>query len=50
MSGCSLALLETHARRRFEEDYEAISALIHQPDPPSKAIGFTAPIKKLQLV
>ena len=40
----SIAGLDQSTRERFEEVYDAIRALMCPPDPPSKPIGFTAPI------
>jgi hypothetical protein len=41
----SIGVLDARTRRQFEEVYQAIRALMRQPDPPSKPIGFTAPIR-----
>ncbi len=40
----SVTSLDARTRRQFEEVYAAILALTRQPDPPSRPIGFTAPV------
>jgi hypothetical protein len=40
----SIASLDESTRQRFEEVYDAIRELMCPPSPPSRPIGFTAPI------